>query len=52
MDEELQEIVGKTVMKVEKGEFMLYVTFDDGSVLRVSAGGHGEIWINADVRVS
>lgn len=50
MDEELQVVVGKTVTKIEKGEFMVYVTFDDGSVLRVSAGGQGEIWINADVR--
>ncbi len=49
-DQELQGVINKTIAKIEKGEYTVYITFEDGTSLHVSAGGQGEIWINTEVR--
>lgn len=50
MDEDQLDIAGKTVRSVEQGNMTLEITFTDGSVLRVTAGGQGEIWLNTDLK--
>ncbi len=50
-DDEVLEIIGKTVESVSQNDYRVTITFTDGSEIEMTCGGQGEIWLNTAVTI-